>query len=385
MVIRKKGDLPVILIFIDWYKPAYKAGGPIVAAVNFVDQMKGRYAIFICTGSSDLGESRPLDNIKTDIWQQEEDNVQVFYGSNILSYKHIREQINRIAPDFIYLHSIFSLVFTLYPMLVLRYSKCKIKIILAPRGMLRGSAIANKSIKKKLFIALFRKFLLHRSLVFHATDETERADIRSYFGHRNRVFVIPDFGAVQSGFAGVIEKECGRLKILFLGRIHPIKNLYFLLQVLQKTRTEIGLTVAGAIEDIIYWEKCRSVIEELPGNCIVNVLNSVPYPEIWGLIQAHHLIVSPTRGENFGHAIYESLSLGRPVIISDQTPWKGLRDKQAGWDIPLSEGGLWEEKITGFANMSLEEFNTWCRGAWEYCRQYNEDSGIAGKYAEMFS
>ena len=44
----------------------------------------------------------------------------------------------------------------------------------------------------------------------------------------------------------------------------------------------------------------------------------------------------PTRGENFGHVIFEAISNGLPSMISDKTPWKS--DSKNGLvTIPLIE------------------------------------------------
>ena len=37
----------------------------------------------------------------------------------------------------------------------------------------------------------------------------------------------------------------------------------------------------------------------------------------------------PSKGENFGHIIMESLAASTPVIISDLTPWKDLENARA--------------------------------------------------------
>jgi glycosyltransferase involved in cell wall biosynthesis len=38
-------------------------------------------------------------------------------------------------------------------------------------------------------------------------------------------------------------------------------------------------------------------------------------------IAEHHVMVLPSLGENFGHAIYEALACSRPVIIGNNTAW----------------------------------------------------------------
>jgi glycosyltransferase involved in cell wall biosynthesis len=50
----------------------------------------------------------------------------------------------------------------------------------------------------------------------------------------------------------------------------------------------------------------------------------------------------PTTHENFGHAIIESWGFGRPVLLSDNTPWKELQKEGLGYCTPLVSN-LWEE------------------------------------------
>lgn len=53
--------------------------------------------------------------------------------------------------------------------------------------------------------------------------------------------------------------------------------------------------------------------------------------------------------------IAESLSVGTPVLTSDQTPWQRLSDDELGWDLPLDSKLSFVEKIEFLANMSSEE------------------------------
>ena len=63
----------------------------------------------------------------------------------------------------------------------------------------------------------------------------------------------------------------------------------------------------------------------------------------------------PTLGENFGHVIHESLAAGTPVLISDQTPWVGLSEKGAGWELPLDNKSAWVNIITTYFSLAKEQ------------------------------
>ncbi|MFN9108875.1 MAG: glycosyltransferase, partial [Bacteroidota bacterium] len=43
----------------------------------------------------------------------------------------------------------------------------------------------------------------------------------------------------------------------------------------------------------------------------------------------------------FGHAIFEAMANGLPVIIGDNTPWKGLAALGAGFDLPARDEQAW--------------------------------------------
>ena len=68
----------------------------------------------------------------------------------------------------------------------------------------------------------------------------------------------------------------------------------------------------------------------------------------------------PSLHENFGHATVEAWAHGRPVLLSDRTPWKGLDALQVGEDLPLDRV-QWKQ---AFERM-LERDEAW----WKDCHQ----------------
>ena len=375
-----------ILILSDWFDPAFKAGGPIRSAVNFVKQMKNDYEIFVLTSDRDLNETKPMSAITVDTWTEYVPGVKVFYASlHKLQLKNINEHITAVQPDYIYLNSMFSKKFTIYPLWLKRSNRISSKIILAPRGMLKRSALEFKSRKKKVFLSLLRWMKIPHLVTFHATDDGERADVIDQFGKETTVQTISNFPASQDPLSLPSVKKVGFLDILFLGRVHPIKGLDILLKALKGSRNTIRLTIVGNPEDISYRQLCRTMISELPLNIQANFSNEVPHHMISQLIRDHHILCLPTKGENFGHAIFESLAVGRPVLISDQTPWRNLAKEKAGWDVPLNGPSRFTEIIDGCAAMNATEFNEWCRGAWQFCHNYLESSDIKQKYLKLFN
>ncbi|MFN3876013.1 MAG: hypothetical protein ACK4L7_08905, partial [Flavobacteriales bacterium] len=59
---------PQVLAFIDWYKPFYKAGGPVRSMVNLVEHLQGRVDFHIVTGDRDYTEKDAPAGLARDQW-----------------------------------------------------------------------------------------------------------------------------------------------------------------------------------------------------------------------------------------------------------------------------------------------------------------------------
>ena len=375
-----------ILLFTDWYEPGFKGGGPIRSAVNFVREMCSDYDIYIFTADRDLGDTKPYIGIETDKWIRRE-NIHVFYASpQWLSWRNIKNLISTVAPDFIYLNSMYSRYFTIYPLLLHRVNKIFSQIILAPRGMLRKGAIRYKARKKKLFLLMLKSIHLLKKVSVHATDEQEKRDVSAHLPGILGVKVIPNFSAAIPSYLFLM-KKAGEINLLFISRISTIKNLTFLLAALSRIGGSITvkLTIRGTIEDDSYWNECKTLINKLPGNVMAHYDGPVDTEKVCSLIQQNHLFVLPTFGENFGHAIFEALAAGRPVLISDQTPWRHLEQQHAGWDLPLDDPRAFINVIECVAEMDSTAFEQWSRGAWEYAKAHSENATLREQYKELFS
>lgn len=375
-----------ILVFADWFEPGYKAGGPIRSCVHFVHQMKERYAVYVFTTDRDLNDTTPYTSIEADSWIEYEKGVKIFYCSpQKLSWKHISMQVKSIGPDYIYLNSMYSRFFTIYPLLLTRLGIIKSKIVLAPRGMLKDSAVQFKSGKKKFFLAAFRKMGLHKFIHFHATDKTEAVDVQKYFGSNARVTLASNFPGIIKDYPGSIKKKKNELSIIFIGRLHPVKNLDFLLQVLKKVVGTVTLTIVGNAEDENYVNQCKNIVKNLPDSIQVRFEGEIPNNELGKIINQHHIFALPTQGENFGHAIFESLAAGKPVLISDQTPWRNLSKAKAGWDISLQQPDQFTAALQKAVMLDQEEYDILSRGAWQFVRQFVQQSELQTAYNNIFS
>jgi glycosyltransferase involved in cell wall biosynthesis len=373
-----------ILLLTDWYEPGYKAGGPVRSCANFASVMRDDYSIYVLTSDRDLGDTVPYVSVEADKWVMRDSDVQVWYSSpGRLTGPVIVRLIREIAPDFVYLNSMYSWRYTILPLLLRRRHRLPGKWLLAPRGMLQQGAMQFKSTRKRLFLGGLKGFGVMRGVVFQATDEQERLDIRGYFPTAS-VVVLPNFSACEPVAWAQLEKLPGMLHCVFISRLAPKKNLLFLLQVLQDwpATSSVRLTLRGEVEDQGYWEKCQAVIRRLPAYVSVRFEGAVPNTEVIQVLQQHHIFVLPTLGENFGHAIFEAMLAGKPVVISDKTPWSRLEAKKAGHDLPL-EPAAFARVLEFYASMDQIVYDEWSRSAWEYARSMQDAGRLKEDYKKL--
>ena len=167
--------------------------------------------------------------------------------------------------------------------------------------------------------------------------------------------------------------------------IAKTKNLLFLIKVLKKLKKEIKVSyeIYGPVKDQDYWELMKQETEELPANIRVTFKGPLLPDQVQAVLQQYDCFVLPTLGENFGHAIFEAMGAGVPVLISDQTPWRNLENRKAGWDLPLQEQ-LWIDKLTKIAATEDAEWQQWQEGAYLYAVEHLNKQNFKEQYLELF-
>ena len=369
-----------LLLFTDWFSPAFKAGGPVRSVVNLVDRFKEEYDMYVFASDRDLKDNNPFDDIDSDEWIARYGIHIYYYSPGKMTYTFVKSTISEIAPDKIYLNSMFSNM-----ILPIRAAYQSGKIILAPRGMLRPSALAVKPIRKFFYLSLLKLFSVERFITFHSTGVDETKNIKRIFPLATKIIEAPNLPIPVSGSLVEQSKEVGAVKLIFVGRIHPIKNLYVLLAALENVKGNIQLTIVATLEDLAYWEKCRVKIQELQEHIKVNLMIDLPHHKIKQHIEQAHFFVLPTEGENFGHAIFEALAVGCPIIISDQTPWRNLASKKAGFDLSLQDMNSFSHAIQSCIEMDNVEWQEFRHGAWEVAKGYSVEMNPELSYFQLFN
>ena len=179
-------------------------------------------------------------------------------------------------------------------------------------------------------------------------------------------------------------KVPGSLRVVFLSRIVEKKNLLGALQALSGVVGSVELNVYGPAEDPTYLAKCRHAIAQLPGNISVTVHPEVSNAQVPAIFAAHHVFLFPTLGENYGYVIGEALAAGCPVILSDQTPWQGLQEAGAGWNIPLGQPEVFRTAVQRYVDMTLGEFQEASAAARQFSADFSTRSDVVADNRSLF-
>ncbi len=375
-----------LLIIVDWFYPGYKAGGPIQSTLNLAFALKDKYEIKVLTTDTDHGETTPYPNVESGKWIRNLDpEIQCYYmRKSGLTLDEIRNHIIKEDADFVYLNHMFSPKFVIYPMWLKYSGKLKSKMMVGPRGALYNSALAVKPWKKYPFLWLLQTLKIQKRITFHATNDREKNAIEKFFPG-SKIIVADNLPkSNQPAYIG-LEKLPGELKCIFISRIVPIKNLLYLLEVMKDLQGNIELTIVGPMEDAGYWELCREKIKQFGPHIKVNVLGPKSNDLLTGLIRQHHLFILPTEGENFGHSIFDAFLSGRPVLISDQTPWHKLTEKRIGWDLPLADKSAFLRSLEESVRWKQEDFDEHAKSAWQFGSAFIKDQKRIEAYQMLFS
>jgi glycosyltransferase involved in cell wall biosynthesis len=382
---KDRSPAPVVLALVGFYPPAYRAGGPTRSVPRIVEQLGNEFEFRVITRNRDLGAPAPLVGVVPDRWVSRGSARCLYLSTRWRLMGGLITSVRRSRHDVIYLNSLFSIEFSLIPLL-LRKAGFVLRrgLVIAPRGEVDDSALAIKHRRKRLYLRFVHRLHLLDDAIWHAATREEAEAIRHQFGTQARVLIARDIPTHPGAEAGPRAKQAGHLEVVFLSRIARMKNLDLAISTLATVRGSVNFDVFGPIEDRQYWAECQRIAHRLPSNVKLHYRGLVEPDRISQALGGHHLFFLPTRAESFGHAIVESLMAGCPVLISDQTPWRDLEARGAGWDLPLSRPDLFAQAIERCVSMTQQEFDRWSAGARNLGREIGDDPALDSAYRGIF-
>jgi glycosyltransferase involved in cell wall biosynthesis len=369
---------PVVLVALGCFWPGNDASGPNQSFIALATALRDEFEFRVVARDREPGaasSSAPPDWVDLGFAKARYLDIGRFGARGLAAL------LKQTSHDALWLNSVYDREFTLPALMAARLGASRAPIVLSPRGEFGSGALEVKAGKKQVFLRLARALGLWRGIVWHATSEAEAKDTAAEAPRGARIVVAPNLRLMLS--PPPFQPSGGVLRIVFVGRIAPIKGLAFALKTLARVGAPARFEIFGPPEDPATYAEARALAEALPPHIEVLWRGAASNEAI---VEAHarsDLFLLPTGGENFGHAIFEALSCGVPVLISDQTPWRGLEAKRAGWDLPLSRPDSFLEAIESFAALAPEARAEWREGARACARAYVEKSGAAEASARL--
>lgn len=361
-----------VSIIIDWFVPAFKAGGPIQSVKNLTEHLHDELDISIICSNRDL--DRTLLPVHADQWL-DKDKYKVFYTQRKFSgYK-------KIVPPFgsvIYLNGIFSFHYSLLPLLFLKGRK-----IIAVRGMLDPGGLSQKSFKKKIYLGFWKLAGLHMKCEYQASSEIEKTNIQSALGKGTKVWVVQNLPGITA-YRELPRKNMHSIVLCTIALISPMKNHLLVLKSLLNCSAEVVYNIYGPIKDKNYWQLCTKIIEQLPSNIKVIYHGIIPAEMIPEVLAKCHVYIQPSRSENFSHSLYDALMTGRPIVTSHFTQWNNLYSQYAGANVTIDDSAELTRAIEEFSAMEFDQLQVWSKFARNFASKAINIDAIKTQYINMF-
>ena len=323
-----------ILTIVPSYKPAYVYGGPIrsiAALCESLVEAGHKVTVYTTMANGDLelnveaGKEYLVDGVKVIYFKR------VTKGNSNLSPQLLRSLCRYVAQfDIVHIHSWWNMV-TIPAVWICLHKG--VTPLISPRGTLtRYSFTHSRSLPRRLFHILSGKELLNRSSVIF-TSEREKEEASKFVNGKSRHVLsnVLDLPA-EAKYA---HTDTTYFKLLFLGRIDPAKNLELLIQILSEiSEFPYELIIAGE-GNTLYTQKLKLLTSRLNQ---IKWIGEVEGDEKYRRLAEADLLVLPSHTENFGNVVFEALSQGTPVMVSDQVGAKDyIQERKLGWVVALDE------------------------------------------------
>lgn len=305
-----------------------RRGGPSQAVIEMVTALRLRKVDAAILTTNDDCESL-LTDLPTGGWT-------TYSGVPVLAFPRwsppmgaLREfayspGLNRWLPnnirdfDLLHVHALFSFPSTAA---MVHARRARVPYLLRTIGQLSPWSLAQSKGRKKLMLHLVEKRNITLAKSLHFTTTLERDECFAALGQSFPSLVLP-LGVRLPTLPLEQKPKKGNLRLLFLSRLHPKKQLEVLLKALALLQTASPnsawqLDIAGSGEPE-YLASLVKLTRELNLSERCHWLGHVQGEAKTTLLQQADWFLLPSAAENFGISVVEALAAGTPVIVSPQ-------------------------------------------------------------------
>ncbi len=374
------------MVFItEYFYPFSDAGGPIRSIEQILGVLGQKSSIKLITSANNhQGNKLPVNTKVNHFINEPISDTSIYYSSNsLIGVLKLAQLYLKNRHQTFYINGMFIPRLSLLPALI-----CK-NVIISPRGMLINQTLGSKSTFKKIYLFIY-KLAVSKNAVWHATDAAEVLDIKRFFGEHANVKLITNIPVKPLEINPTRQKQAESLNLVYFGLIVQKKGLFTLIQTLKSLNLPISLDIYGSIKDQSYWEKCLLEINNNQSISTFNYLGHADPSESQSILAKYDALVLLTKGENFGHSIYEALSVGTPVIITNKTPWQFDNSANPpGWIVNYDDNGFdidaLKQTLTNLYHMDNDAYAVSSKAAHTYAVDFYASHDFKKEYTDLFN
>lgn len=327
-----------ILYVCPYYKPAYIYGGPVNSISSLCEglvQVGAQVTVFTTNANWGATLNVPLKQ------PVNVEGVVVYYFPltlsgitffNVLSYfyssslaKAVSTRIvefDLVAVDSLWGHALIPTATAC--------GRSKIPYIVPVRGGLNTWALAEKRIKKSIYMKVLGRRYVNGAAAIHCTDPTEAEAVKR-LGLRPPIFVVPNairtFSFSKVKKSGSLRRQLGIPDyadvMIFVGRITQYKRPDIAVDTLGTVHSlgrEIHLVIVGPDEDGIV-QQLQTQAQSLGCNDRLHFTGLLNREAVISALAEADLLLVPTEiQENFGMSALEAMATGVPILVSEGIP-----------------------------------------------------------------
>ena len=371
-----------ILIITGRYLPGYKDGGPVRSIKNLTDYLGDEYCFKILTCDRDHGDIEPYPNIQVFDWNRVGKADVYYVPPKGFTFKVILKLIEQV--DLVYVCGCFN-DYAINTLILNRFGRIKKPVVIAAMGLFSPREFRLKYRKKKLFTMVFNIFGVFKNIYWSATSEMEINEIKQQVWAKDNQFLIAEDLPRKVDSTPIYKrKNVGELRVVWISRIAPKKNLIGAIEILRRVKSKVELSIYGPIHVDEYWEDCKKQLKQLPSNISWKYEGNIDSEKVVDVLKEYHVFLFPTLGENYGHVIQEALSAGCACLLSDQTPWKNIEEYGVGFVFKVNEIDEFVSAIENYAEMSELDMQSISDHAVFYAKKYSNDKIHDTGYRKIF-
>jgi glycosyltransferase involved in cell wall biosynthesis len=325
---RLKVNMNVLQVTPSFY-PAEQYGGPIYSGYSLCNHLAKIPTLDLKVLTTDSNGPNRIDVERANAVRH--GSYQVYYCRRWFSSDFAPGMFARLPglirwADVVHLTAVYS------PPTIPTLLLCKLfrkPIVWSVRGALQRWQGTTRALAKKIIERSSDALCERDRIVLHVTSE-EEARASSERIKNARAVVIPNGVDVLPANGARQWRPGNQLRLLYLGRLHPIKGIENLLRALVTLEATVSLSICGNGSKQ-YEQHLKSMVGELSLTGRVHFCGPVAGREKENQFREADVCVVPSFSENFGMVVAEALATGVPVIASKGAPWSQIEERGCGF------------------------------------------------------